>query len=219
MSKIVLISGKAQAGKDTAGQFIQHEFHRATIGVAETYSFAGPLKDFCHCVFNIPREWLYGTNADKARPTHLRWVDVPLPPFLVVQLFRELRKTGKDPCPDDMMTVREVLQIFGSNICRAWYGPCWAQATFNKIREISPDVAIITDVRFPNELEVFQASNPIVIRLTRNTTHGTHASETVLDDYDFASKFPQFYLIDNRDMTEEEKNEAIYTKMRGILWS
>ena len=58
--------------------------------------------------------------------------------------------------PKGFMTGREVLQYVGTNIFRKMYNNVWVDATLRLIQEEQPELAIIADVRFPNEVEGVQ---------------------------------------------------------------
>jgi hypothetical protein len=66
---------------------------------------------------------------------------------------------------------------------------------------------LITDTRFPNELEAAKTHNGITIKIVResgNTIGTTHASETALDDY---TKWD--YVVDNNGSLEDLKTQIL----------
>lgn len=231
MTKIVLMTGRAQSGKSTAADVLKAKSKQFNKSV-EIYSFADPLKKFCHNVLGLTWEQCWGSNEDKNTFTKIKWEDVPISwdiklEMIYPDVFENQKKYGLSPHPSythccevmttqyykdinidntkQYLTARQVMQVFGTNICRKMYPDCWAEATKKKIIEDNFDVALIADVRFPNELEVFSNMDPVVVRLTRNVTKQNHISETALDDYDF-TKFKRFYKIDNSSMSLEEKS-------------
>ena len=65
---------------------------------------------------------------------------------------------------------------------------------------------LITDCRFPNELEAVKTHKGITIKVIRdsgNTIGTTHASETALDDY---TKWD--YVVDNNGSFEDLKTQV-----------
>jgi hypothetical protein len=71
---------------------------------------------------------------------------------------------------------------------------------------------LFTDCRFPNEVEGVQSAGGKVIRFTRNPFEDDHHSETALDEDKFDwKKFD--WVLDNKEMTISEQNEAIYNKL------
>ena len=127
------------------------------------YAFADVLKEFAVDVLGLEYNQVYGTNEEKNSPTHLLWENMP---------------TGNNKGP---MTGREVLQYFGSDICRKMYENIWFDACIRRIRKDNPELALISDVRFPNEITGIQKEGGIVLGLPRDIVNGkdTHSSEQV----------------------------------------
>lgn len=188
--KLFVLSGKKQSGKNTCGEFIE-EFYRSVSpkSVVKFYSFADVLKrDICINILGLTEEQCYGEDSDKNTMTGIVW-------------------NGQQ------LTARQVMQIVGTDIFRSLMDNVWTSATFNKIKRDNPDVAIITDCRFPNEVSESQGFGGTVIRLTRHVNvENEHSSEMALDK-EFFDWFRFNYIIDNEYMTLEEQKESIF----GIL--
>ena len=116
------------------------------------------------------------------------------------------------------MTAREVLQVVGTNTFRKMYHDVWADTCLRKIEKDNPDFAIISDVRFPNEVDTIQKAGGKIMRLTRDVcSTDAHTSETALDKENFDwDKFD--FIIDNANLTIECQNEAIYKALHPIGW-
>ena len=127
------------------------------------YAFADVLKEFAVDVLGLEYNQVYGTNEEKNSPTHLLWENMP---------------TGNNKGP---MTGREILQYFGSDICRKMYENIWFDACIRRIRKDKPELALISDVRFPNEIKGVQNEGGVVFGLPRDIVNGkdTHRSEQV----------------------------------------
>ena len=81
----------------------------------------------------------------------------------------------------------------------------WVDATLVRIGKDRPDIAVIVDVRFPNEVQGIQRYGGKVIHLLRNPCIlDSHASEQALDDY---SGFDA--ILDNRDIGLDEQCETV----------
>lgn len=94
--------------------------------------------------------------------------------------------------------IRELLQQRGTEMGRTIYGEnMWAKAAFSWIRllhtEWGIDKFVITDVRFPNEVDYIRENNGKVVRIYSpmrvassplSPDARTHASEIALDEYD-----------------------------------
>ena len=181
------------------------------------YSFADILKEMCIELLGVSEEQCYGTDAQKDSPTHLLWENMP--GVITTEKPKETKTTSGRLGPyhesdskfiyhaPGPMTGREVLQFVGTEIFRRMSTNIWANATVNKILSEQPELAIITDCRFPNEVEAVQAAGGKVIRLLRDNGKGDkHLSETALDDYPM-EKYDG--VIDNKNFNIMENNEEL----------
>jgi hypothetical protein len=108
------------------------------------------------------------------------------------------------------------MQIIGTDIFRKLDPDVWVKATISKIVREKPDIAIITDCRFPNEVESIQNIGGKVLRLTRNPHNSDHLSESILDKDKFDwSKFD--YVIDNVDSSIYDQVSQIKTLLENLL--
>ena len=151
----------------------------------------------------LSHEQCYGTDEQKNSLTHLKWDDMP---------------GNAARSRSGAMTARQVLQYVGTNIFRKMYGDVWVNSCLRQIEQEAPDLAIITDVRFPNEVEAVQKTGGKVMRFTRSPfKDDNHASESSLDKnvYDWG-KFD--FVIDNAKMSISQQNEAIYKTLFPIGW-
>jgi hypothetical protein len=125
------------------------------------------------------------------------------------------------------MTYREFLQKLGTEAMRdGLHTNVWVNALFADYKgfvkewdEFGNDTLveypnwIITDMRFPNEMEAVELRKGVTIRVVRpGTTVGTHPSETALDDAYFD------HVISNDGTIEDlvEKVRQILT-IEGII--
>jgi len=194
MTHILSFSGRKQSGKSTSADYITsliNEYHimlrenRHELNMScKIYSFADPLKqDICMNILGLTYDQCYGSDDDKNTMTDLWWDGVQL-------------------------TAREAMEIIGTKIFRALKTNVWVDATINKIKKENVDLAIISDCRFPNEVEVVKNSGGLNIRLELDPFHSDAISENSLDQdvYDW-SNFD--IIIKNSKMTIEEKNREI----------
>jgi hypothetical protein len=167
------------------------------------FSYAEPLKEFCQNILGLSEESVWGTNEQKNQPTHLKWEDMPT--------YSLIKKADRK---EGLMTGREVMEYFGTQIARKMYPNVWADALIRKIDALGPKYATICDIRFPNEVEAVKNAGGKVIRLTLTTEEAkvnNHISNTALDDYtDFDA------VIDNQNMTMQKAHAAILDKL--IEW-
>jgi len=204
MTKIIGISGRKQSGKNTVANFINGEIllekemisnfelnsdgqlqiettnslgkvgwgmldvtrkdpefvsyaHESIWPFIKVYHFADSLKALSIEFFDLPAEHVYGTDEDKNKPTPYN------------------------------MTVREFLQFFGTDVMRKIKDTVWVDYTIKSISREQPEIAIIPDVRFPNEIDAIHKAGGVVVRLTRDIYSDTHHCESALDieNYDW----------------------------------
>jgi len=192
------------------------------------YSFADLLKqEVCVNILGLTSDQCYGTNEQKNTPTHLKWEDMP--GIITDKTMDYMDYDGKGlgdyhlkalrltEHAEGPMTGRDVMQYVGTDLFRKMYYNVWATATLNKILRDDSSLAVITDCRFPNEVEAVQKAGGKVVRFTRDLfdKEDVHASETALDPENFDNnKFD--FVIDNAKMTIREQNEALYDVLRPI---
>jgi len=158
-----------------------------------SFGFADPLKIISIQLFGLLEEQCYGTNDQKNTPINIKWEDLPV----------SSDKTG-------FITAREFLQYFGTEVCRKIKPNIWVDSCVSRINQSGTDLAIVSDVRFPNEVDAIQKAGGKVIRLTRKPYEDIHDSEISLDDYEGFD-----YVLENQDLSIDETNK----QMLGILKS
>ena len=126
---IIGICGFIGSGKDTIADYLVnfHEFRRE--------SFASTLKDAVSAVFGWDRTLLEGRTKEarewreRVDPWWAERLDMPT------------------------LTPRWVLQYWGTEVCRkAFHDDIWIASLENKLRN-SKDHVVISDCRFPNEIQ------------------------------------------------------------------
>lgn len=151
------------------------------------YNFADSLKEICVMLFDISPECVYGTDDQKNQlQEHLRWENMPM-----------------NTSPSGPMTSREFLQFLGTDVMRKMYEPIWANNCFKRIEADGPEIAVIGDCRFVNEIEAVKQQGGKVIRLTRSPYESSHRSEIDADNYEGFDA-----IIDNQNMTIEESSRT-----------
>lgn len=141
--KIIGICGLAGSGKDTIGDIIV-----GNISNWEKMSFASHLKDVTSLLFGFDRKMLAGETPED-------------------RLIREQpdkfwsNKMSKD------FTPRYALQFLGTNLLRnQLYQNIWVDCLERKIMETDKNV-VITDVRFPNEIDMIRNIGGEIWRVER----------------------------------------------------
>ena len=140
---IIGICGFIGSGKDTVADFLVnfHEFRRE--------SFASTLKDSVAAVFGWDRTLLEGRTAEarewreQVDPWWAERLDMPT------------------------LTPRWVLQYWGTEVCRrSFHDDIWISSLENKLRN-SKDNIVISDCRFPNEIEAIKKANGVIVWVQR----------------------------------------------------
>jgi hypothetical protein len=183
--KIIGISGRKQSGKSTSGDYLFQLFKTLYPNKkVKLYAFADRLKqDICINILGLLHNQCYGTDDQKNTITNICW-------------------QGKN------LTAREVMEVVGTDIFRGLKVDVWTSSTLSLINKEKPDLAIVTDVRFPDEVSSIKEENGLVIRLTRNPFNSNNYIENALDikNYNW-SNFD--YIIDNKDSFQEEKEKQL----------
>lgn len=180
-------------------------------------------------ILGLKYEQVYGNQEAKSELTHIQWKNLP---FVVVDDDNVFKVTAKKILEDSKiliisfkqgekyLTVREILQYIGTDVFRQMYEQVWVDGLLRQIEEDRTELALVCDVRFPNEVEGIQKVGGKIIRLTRYVANGfeNHKSERALDEDNFDwSKFDA--VIDNQEMTIGQQNEAVRQLLIGWGWN
>jgi len=183
------------------------------------YALADSLKEVAISVLGLKREQAFGTDEDKNSKTSLRWQDMP---GIITQA--ELKKKGFNKKQAELlglsvhragyMTAREVLQYVGTDIFRKMNSNVWIDTLFRNIEEEDSEVALVSDVRFENEIKGIQERGGFVIGLTRDPyeKQDRHASEAEIENCLGLCNV----TIDNTTLSIPEQNEQIYYALESL---
>lgn len=216
---IIAINGKIGAGKDTVGTIIQGLLYTNKDQSSEIKKFAGKMKQIASILTGISVE-KFEDQEFKESFLDIEWgtvQDIPLnsiPPFADMQF-------------NVMMRVRDFLQKLGTEAMRdGLHANVWVNALFADYKKdwgIESNLPhseflnlkypnwIITDMRFPNEMNAVVKRHGITIRVTRpvkksKNTPKLHSSETALDKAKF-----DYEIINDGSM------EKLVKKVKKIL--
>jgi hypothetical protein len=144
-TKVIGMCGKKGVGKNFVADLLKAELENSSIKVKQM-AFAEPLKEFLITCLGLNREWTYGSDNDKNNPTNVRWETM------------DACIKAKYPGKTGFMTHREVMQIFGTDVMRDnWDKNIWVNTLNRRIEQTDAEFVIVTDVRFPNEIEILKA--------------------------------------------------------------
>ena len=182
--KIILISGKARSGKDYLSQLLKERLEKDGLKVFKT-AFADKLKEYLCILFNLSLEEL----------NNLKNSEVPF------------TKNG--------LTMRNLLQKFGTDIFTSKIDKLfWIKETAKEIIEKNPDVVIISDLRFKDEIQInkFVCASHIAGRIISEDSiqSSSHISENDLNDYTFD------YYFKNDYSRTTETIEKLYNLLKDL---
>lgn len=189
---IIGISGRIGSGKDTVGLMIQ----RLTLKKIDTYN----EDEFGRAIYGttVKTSWEIKKYAAKLKQTASLLLGIPAHKFE----DQDFKKT-KLGAEWGHMTVREFLQKLGTEGVRnGVHTNAWVNALFADYKDEyemstyghTPKYPnwIITDMRFPNEMDGVKERGGVCIRIVRKlpdqdytTLEALHPSETALDNEEF----------------------------------
>ncbi len=210
---IIGLAAKKQCGKSSLAKFVTDILSTSKV---KDISFAQPLKEFIHEEFAIPKNHLYGTDAEKNYPL-MTWGEM-----FTGRCMGAYTKRDRD-----LLSAREIMQIVGTDVMRLGhldylhhkfeerckfyiekyfgkgklpFGDIWVELAMMEIKRLratgNADIVIIPDLRFHNEVKAVKDAGGTLIRLYRDTGCTDtipHPSELQLDemedvDFDYIIK-------------------------------
>jgi hypothetical protein len=205
---ILGINGKAMAGKDTFGKMLAESLHAQTGNVYTLMAFAKSLKEKVQKDFDLSWDQLWGEQkevVDKRymKPREVEWND---------------NGTIKEERLEPYWTSREILQEYGT-FFRSIDSDFWVKELFKTIDDKEYENVIITDVRFPNEMEIVSERGGLNIAVLRDAAgskiNAEHISETALDNYSADIKIVNNSSLEDLRATADDTVKvikAIYNK-------
>ena len=143
MKKIIGLVGLIGSGKNSAAEYLIAAYN------FKQESFASSLKDTLSCIFRWDRSKLEGiSELDRT------WRDQ-------IDIWWAQRLNIPD------LTPRKMLQQIGTDLFRNhFHNDIWVASLENKLQKYSENI-VITDCRFPNEIEAIRKLGGIIVRVKR----------------------------------------------------
>jgi hypothetical protein len=195
---IIGLGHKARRGKDTLAQHLIQAYPKMDI---RRYAFADELK--LEVTIACREKFGYLPRAE-AMQRLCQWAGVEYDPS----------PDQTDPlCPYGKQ--RKLLQWWGTEYRRYENDNYWVEKLEQTVMQDDPAVALVTDVRFPNEGEWIRAAEGFTVRLDRPGFEELgaigHISETAMDSY------PYDFIVTANTVEELKKNgQAIFENIRTI---
>ncbi|AYV76469.1 MAG: deoxynucleoside monophosphate kinase [Terrestrivirus sp.] len=186
--KIIGITGRKFNGKDTIANYLRDAYGYRQI------AFAGPLKEICGKLFGFTNEQLHGNLKETPDPTWFGLTPRQVLQFVGTNMFRD--------------HMSELNDNFGNDF---WL--LCARKTMEKIfKEDETAKFVISDVRFPNEVEMIKQMGGVVLRVSRpslndNKNVDTHISELLIDELDV-----------DCDVINNATKEELYNKIHNLFY-
>lgn len=228
---IICVSGLANSGKSTASEMLYYLLNawkpfRSYFWFKifkkwpfkknwEITAFAKPLKQSLSILLNKPLDWFedrknkelcfVDLTSLKIYPAHKAWSDLRLSE----NRFSKLIKSGEPMPTEYFLSVRQLMQYYGTEVIRKYIGDkTWINATLNN-REKN---LIVSDLRFKVEYEVVHDKKGIIIYINRDSAvPGTHASEREVLELKDANAFD--YVVDNNGTMED-----LYNNLKKVIY-
>lgn len=224
---IIGLAGRRGSGKDTTAGIIQEllepsEHHDGPEHPVTFYgiSFARPIKEFVQLVFDMSDEQVWGSEKEAPDRRYSRMTSMarmkeaerqvfqkfiaryhlPVSPHELEFFLTEREADGEYGPP--FLTSRYAQQTLGTEWGRMSFDRVWVDLVrkqLQKLRETVPTfVAVVTDVRFPNEAEAVRAEGGVLWRVSRGKPSWyAHESEALVDTLEVDAE------IDNNGTLEQ----------------
>jgi len=217
MKYVLLLSGKINSGKNKYAELLKNQFEDNDLNVRLDL-YAKNLKDYSSEDFKLLGDVMYDIVSEIKANLGL-FINLSDNISLDIQdvLFTLLDKftfTKSNFYEDKTEITRALLQIYGTDIARKRFDDrFWIKKMAERINnDTESDVIIVTDVRFPNEIddiyEYLDDCRVVPIRierdLDRNHLINEHESETALDDYTFWE-----FIIDNNGTLKDLEDSSV----------
>lgn len=219
MKHVILVCGKMRSGKDQFASYLAEEFEKQGKMVMFD-KFAQDLKDFCKSDFRDFAKVINGmadTFAASVSGFCSYHFSQDAERSVYNALLKELENfkiADENWYENKTPLTRSILQIMGTEVFRNRVDDqYWVKRLYNRVVNVPMfDVVIVTDARFPNELDAFTKEylchNDVKahsIQVIRDTgIFDTHPSEIALDDYDCFN-----YIVDNSKTLDRLRETAI----------
>ena len=197
---LIGLCGYIGSGKDTCANILQcnHQFER--------FAFASPIKDICSLLFGWNREALEGST-----PSTRIWRET-IDPWWTEQL-------------GVTVTPRRMLQLIGTDMFRDKLSPLfWTAVIKNQIKSSYASRIVVTDCRFPEEIEMIRSLGGIIVKVDRG--NASLSSTSHISEQYISSVVPDATIDNTKDidhlrtqlttllhfMNEEHDHQNVFSK-------
>jgi hypothetical protein len=185
---IVGLVAKGGCGKSTVADIMVEDYGFTKV------SFASALKEEVALVYHFPEKWCHDQEGKNMKISRLR------------------AKAGGGPWPwgNDYVSVRDILQYYGTDYMRKKDPDHWCNLTEALIDVLPQNKIVLDDVRFPNELRMIERMSGISVRMEPykgwappEGMNMRHESEIALDKENTTFDFwPKFGMDELKEVVE-----------------
>ena len=217
---LIALSGVKGCGKDICADMLQYCLsvpkifrHYWIYKKISTYvpkkwkilAFADPLKRMLSVLLNTPIEKFNDRSFKEDTCIDLKTLDYSLAAFVKNEYklsdskFSKLAKSLDPSLSQYHLTVRQLMQYFGTEICQTYFGKdIWINATMRNATEFT----IVSDCRFIKEAETIKNNGGCIVYVNRpNTEFGQHQSEKEMSKMVKSKMYD--YIIENDGTLED----------------
>ena len=212
---IIGFAGKAASGKTTAAKHLLEQSEADIAILPMAVVLREEVENFIRQVGGeVYTPLVYGDQEDKVRVFYID-EECALEHCPVWADFIAVNHDIQDQSGQSAVTVRRILQWWGTEYRRAQDHDYWTKAWEKKLKEydLTTTHILVDDVRFINELNVIQKHGGTFIKIERPGFNGAnnHSSENSLDGYD------DWNLIIQNDETLEAFELQVEAKVLPLL--
>lgn len=227
--KLISISGVRGSGKDTVTSMLQYclsvpkifrqywiykHFNKIISPKYKKLAFADPLKRMLSILLNIPISKFNNRHFKEDCVINISTLDFILPTstenkdWLSDSKFNKMVKTLDPELTQSKLTIRQLMQYFGTEICQKYFGRnVWINSTLKHAN----GPTIISDLRFKAECEAIKKHNGFIIYVSRTGySFGQHASEREMEELLNTNQYD--CVIENNGSLED-----LFNKVKSLL--
>lgn len=146
--------GTAGSGKDEFSRMLVEEAR--AIGVsADTFKFANSLKQMCDSTFTLTVGGLFNNVFSEIGKILVRSQTSPDDMALFMEQVNRVKFVSENWYERKNEFTRLMLQLVGTDVVRTVNPGYWIMETWKQIMTSNVELAVVSDLRFPNEEEAF----------------------------------------------------------------
>lgn len=207
MKNALLLSGFAKSGKDTIAEMIIKHLIKDHGLNAKSYYLAYKLKKTCSVITGLGMEHMTEQSLKElplAHPLIVGKIELSLcEDKFKIEIPKEIKNKVLGT---ELTTPRKVMQFVGTEILRHSSPDIHCIKTMEVVKKEKPDLFLITDCRFFNELDYFKSAEALFVRRDSampKLTPDLHESEKLM--FEIMKTIPN---VENNSTLESLESKA-----------